>query len=269
MNSVQQLYQYRKSISTKPFAARGWRVVRCQRCLVAEKFCICAYRQSSDSTVGFALIMSDGEVLKPSNTGRLIADIIPNTYAFLWKRNQPDEGFLALLDDEQWQPIIVFPKEYAEPEQVVYDNVSPLLLNHDRGDSEYSKNQGVAKKPLFIILDASWREARRMFRKSPYLHNLPMLSFAADDPDNEDVQSRYQLREASKNSHLATAEVAARTLRIIEENDTAIHLDLWLDVFIFHYQQSVCQNNKGNMAALDNYQQFMHVAEKACEESEK
>ncbi len=37
MNSVQQLYQYRKSISTKPFAARGWRVVRCQRCLVAEK----------------------------------------------------------------------------------------------------------------------------------------------------------------------------------------------------------------------------------------
>lgn len=251
MNSVQQLYQYRKSISTKPFAARGWRVVRCQRCLVAENFCICDYRKSSNTAVGFALIMSDGEVLKPSNTGRLIADVIPDTFAFLWKRTEPDENLIRLLNDEQWQPIIVFPKEYAEAEQVVFDNETPDFLN----DTSHELNE---KKPLFILLDASWREARRMFRKSPYLHRLPMLSFAADDPSNESIQSRYQLREASKNSHLATAEVAARALRIIDEDKIAKHIDLWLDVFIYHYQQSVCQSNKGNVDALDNYQQFIH-----------
>ena len=251
MNSVQQLYQYRKSISTKPFAARGWRVVRCQRCLVAEKFCICQHRKASNAEVGFALIMSDAEVLKPSNTGRLIADVVPNTFAFLWQRTEPDQNLLALLNNPQWQPIIVFPKEYAEPEQAVFDNINPMnkLALEDNVNSD--------KKPLFILLDASWREARRMFRKSPYLHQLPMLSFAADDPDNELVQSRYQLREASKNSHLATAEVAARALRIIEEEQTASHLDLWLDVFIYHYQQSVCQTNKGNVNALLNYQNFI------------
>lgn len=266
MNSVQQLYQYRKSISTKPFAARGWRVVRCQRCLVAEQFCICEYRKSSHSSVGFALLMSDGEVLKPSNTGRLIADVIPNTFAFLWKRTEPDEALIALLNDKQWQPILVFPKEYAEPEQTVFDNEAPsffLAANKDRSDIKR-----ICKKPLFILLDASWREARRMFRKSPYLHSLPMLSFAADDPDNENIQSRYQLREASKNSHLATAEVAAKTLRIIGENNTAKHIDLWLDVFIYHYQQSVCQSNKGNISALENYQKFM-FAEQAHEENAK
>jgi DTW domain-containing protein YfiP len=251
MNSVQQLYQYRKSISTKPFAARGWRVVRCQRCLVAATFCICQHRKASNAEVGFALIMSDAEVLKPSNTGRLIADVVPNTFAFLWQRTEPDQNLLALLNNPQWQPIIVFPKEYAELEQAVFDNINPM----NKLALEYNVNSH--KKPLFILLDASWREARRMFRKSPYLHQLPMLSFAADDPDNELVQSRYQLREASKNSHLATAEVAAKALRIIEEEKTASHLDLWLDVFIYHYQQSVCQTNKGNVNALLNYQNFI------------
>lgn len=243
MNNFQRLYLHRKSISTKPFAARGWRVVRCQQCLVAKDYCICQYRQVSESEVGFVLLMSDGEVLKPSNTGRLIADVMPNTYAFIWYRNQPNPDLLALLNDPQWQPVVVFPEEYAEPEQVVYQDKVP----------KYSD-----KKPLFIILDASWREARRIFRKSPYLHHLSMLSFSAQDPDNEMVQSRYQLREAAKNSHLATAEVAAKTLFAAGENKAAQHLDLWLDVFIYQYQKSVCQTNTGNIEAIDTYQSFIN-----------
>ncbi len=241
MNSVQQLHVYRKSLSTKPFNARGWRVKRCQRCLISAEHCICEHRKASNSAVGFALIMSDGEVLKPSNTGRLIADIVPSTFAFLWKRNEPDEKLLALLADEQWQPVIVFPREYALPEQPEFESTTQVAST---------------KKPLFIIIDASWREARRMFRKSPYLHGLPMLSFEANNPENDAVQSRYLLREASKNSHLATAEVAAKTLRFIDENNTATHIDLWLDLFIYQYQKGVCQPNKGNKNALAQLQHF-------------
>lgn len=32
-----------------------------------------------------------------------------------------------------------------------------------------------ARIPVFIILDGTWRQARRMFRKSPYLDALPVL----------------------------------------------------------------------------------------------
>lgn len=248
MNAVHNLYEYRKGISTKPFNARGWRVNRCSRCLIAQQYCICQHRKTSDADVGFALLMTDTEILKPSNTGRLIADVIPNSYAFLWKRTEPNRDFLALLADPQWQPIVVFPKEYAQPEQVVYDNVLPVKA--------ISSSRTQTKKPLFILLDGSWREARRIFRKSPYLQQLPMLSFAASNPNDEQVQSRYHLREASKNSHLATAEVAAKALRIIEHTNTAKHLDLWLDVFVYHYQQGVCQKNKGNEYALAQYLAF-------------
>ncbi len=35
-------------------------------------------------------------------------------------------------------------------------------------------------RPLFILLDGTWSEARKMFRKSPYLEHLPVLSLAPE-----------------------------------------------------------------------------------------
>jgi DTW domain-containing protein YfiP len=32
------------------------------------------------------------------------------------------------------------------------------------------------KRPLFILLDGTWAEARKMFGRSPYLDGLPVLS---------------------------------------------------------------------------------------------
>jgi hypothetical protein len=34
-------------------------------------------------------------------------------------------------------------------------------------------------------------------------------------------------------------------------------LDLWFDVFNFQYQKSVCQRNKGNEHAVENYEKFL------------
>jgi DTW domain-containing protein len=64
---------------------------------------------------------------------------------------------LALLADPQWQPYVVFPGEFVEPERVVHEVTVSLTAD---------------KKPLFILLDATWPEARKMFRKSPYLNKL-------------------------------------------------------------------------------------------------
>lgn len=248
MNSYQQLYQYRKSISTKPFAARGKQVIRCQRCLVAEKNCLCQYKQLSDNQTGFVLLLSDKEVLKPSNTGKLIADVMPNTFAFLWHRTEVDPILLTLLTDTKWQPILVFPKTYALTEQ------AELPLNISSQDKQSDK------QPLFILLDGSWREARRMYRKSTYLHHLPICSLddLTSSDDNETfTSSRYQLRAAANTEQLATAEVAAKILNMVNQPVSAKHLNLWFDVFIYQYQKSVCQTNTGNAQALAQYQDFI------------
>ena len=246
MNAVQRLYRYRKSLSTKKFAARGWRVERCEQCRVSIKHCICSLKPQTTSKVGFVLLMYDTEILKPSNTGRLIADIIPDTYAFLWSRTEVSAELVTLLQDESWQPYVVFPSQYAQAQQVVYQDSFP---------------QCTAKKPLFIMLDGSWREAKKMFRKSPYLADFPILSFTPDNVDLENlsnnISSRYQIRKAAVNNQLATAEVAAKVLAMANEPYNAQLLDLWFDVFNYRYQQSVCQNNQGNAQAVSALHDFI------------
>lgn len=156
--------------------------------------------------------MHDIEPLKPSNTGWLIADIVADTYAFTWQRTGVDPALLALLADPRYQPVVVFPGEYAEPARVVSD-VEAVP----------------GKRPLFILLDATWTEARKMFRKSPYLSGLPVLSLQAE------VVSRYRLRRSTRSEHLCTAEVAAMCLGLAGDDQAAGALDAWLDAFTDHY----------------------------------
>ncbi len=158
------------------------------------------------------LVMHDVEPLKPSNTGWLIADVIADTWAFHWSRTEVDPQLLALLADPQWQPYIVFPGEFVAPERVV---------------SEVRRQEG--KRPLFILLDATWSEARKMFRKSPYLEHLPVLSLSSEK------LSRYKLRRSKRDDHFCTAEVAALCLELAGDEQVSQVLDAYLDVFSTHY----------------------------------
>ncbi len=211
-HAVARLRETRLAKSAKPFVARGSRTTRCARCRVAMSHCLCSLLPSVSATSAVCLIMHDVEPLKPSNTGWLVADIVSDTHAFTWKRTAVDSALLELLADAQYQPMVVFPGEYAVPERVI---------------SDVKKDAG--KRPLFILLDATWTEARKMFRKSPYLDRLPVLSLQAD------AVSRYRLRRSTRSEHLCTAEVAALCLDLAGDSLAAGALDSWLDAFTDHY----------------------------------
>lgn len=165
--------------------------------------------------------MHDIEPLKPSNTGWLIADVVQDTYAFGWARTEVDPALLALLADPQWQPIVVFPGEFVDAARVVH--AVPELDTDTRAQP---------KRPLFILLDGTWPEASKMFRKSPYLANLPVLSL---EPDQI---SRYKLRRSKRDDHFCTAEVAALCLALGGDSHAAQTLEAYLDVFTHHYLQA-------------------------------
>ena len=117
--------------------------------------------------------MAEFEPLKPSNTGWLVADVLPDTTAFSWSRTAVDPALLDLLADPQWQAYLVFPGEFAAPERVV----TALLTAKPDGDGggNGAANGSSDKRPLFVLLDGTWSEARKIFRKSPYLNRLPVL----------------------------------------------------------------------------------------------
>jgi len=204
------------SDATRPRLDRGEpRRARCAGCRLPASHCACASRPRVPTRAGICLLMAPFEALKPSNTGWLVADVVPETFAFAWSRLAVDPALLALLADPQWQPVVVFPGEFAQPERVVDD------LPTDAATP--------SRRPLFILLDGTWAEARKMFRKSPYLDALPVLSL------HPEQRSRYQLRRSWHTHHLCTSEVAALCLALAGELAAARAVSQWLDVFSDRY----------------------------------
>jgi DTW domain-containing protein YfiP len=221
-HAVSLLRSARLARSTKPFLARGgFKAERCDGCRLLPSHCMCALRPPSISGVGMCLLMADIEPLKPSNTGWLIADMVADTFAFGWARTETDPGLLELLQDPQWQAYVVFPGEFVTPERVLRSVEMPQ-----------SSGSGTPKRPLFILLDGTWSEARKMFRKSPYLDQLPVLSLELAQT------SQYKLRRSCRDDHFCTSEVAALCLSLAGEELAAQTLECYLDVFSHHYVQA-------------------------------
>ena len=215
-HAVSILRDARLARSAKPFLARGGSTrEKCEGCRLPRTHCVCASRASVPTRAGVCLLMADIEPLKPTNTGWLVADVVPDTFAFGWARTEVDPALLALLADPQWQPVVVFPGEYATPERVVHE----VPVDADR-------------RPLFILLDATWNEARKMFRKSPYLERFPVLSLRPEQV------SRYVLRRSRRDDHFCTSEVAALCLELAGDARASALLGAWLDVFTHHYVQA-------------------------------
>ena len=218
-HAVARLRTARLARSAKPFLARGGpRGERCPGCRLVPSHCVCSLHPVVPTRAGVCLLMADIEPLKPSNTGWLIADVVPDTFAFGWARTEVDPALLALLADPQWQPYVVFPGEFVAPERVVTEVAAA--------------GASAAKRPLFILLDATWSAARKMFRKSPYLDRFPVLSLQPEQI------SRYQLRRSRRDDHFCTAEVAGLCMDLAGEPQAAQVLQTYLDVFTHHYLQA-------------------------------
>lgn len=212
INSVLALRQQELQRTTKPFNARGSRVVRCDHCLLPQADCICFAKPEPCAKSALLFLMYTGECFKPTNTGRLIADVAMDNHAFVWDRTEPDPALLALLADPQYQPVVIFPTQYAEPERCINQPMP-----------------AAGKKTLFILLDGTWREAKKMFSKSPYLNQFPVLGIQPTQASN------YQLREAAHLHQLCTAEVMIEVLKVDGDEAAATQLADYFHTFRKHY----------------------------------
>lgn len=221
-HAVSLLRAARLAKASQPFLSRGgFKRERCDGCRLLPTHCMCALRPSVPTRAAVCLLMADIEPLKPTNTGWLIADMVADTFAFGWSRTEPDPALIALLSDPAWEPYVVFPGQYAAPERVVHA-VKPRSAEPD----------GTVKRPLFILLDGTWSEARKMFNRSPYLKHMPVLSLEPAEV------SQYRLRRSRCSDHFCTSEVAAQCLHLAGDGAAGTTLDAYLAVFTHHYLQA-------------------------------
>ncbi len=215
-NQYLQLRAQRLALSTREFLARGKSVVRCDACQLAVFACLCPWRPELVARSEFVLLMHTDEVFKPTNTGRLIADILPRqTHAFCWSRTQPAPELLALLSDPQRRCLIVFPVDASDA------NAKPRKLIAELPDD--------GKINTFVVLDGTWKQSGRMFHLSRWLENIPCVILP------EALVRGYAVRKSHQEHYLSTAEAASLCLEMAGEPRIANALQDYFQLFNVHY----------------------------------
>ncbi|MCU4677459.1 DTW domain-containing protein [Catenovulum sp. 2E275] len=210
------LRKNRLAKATRPFLARGILQKRCSQCLLADFACICEWKKTVNTKLDVILLMHTDEILKPTNTGRLISDILPdNCFAFEWARTEPDPKLLALLNDPKRFVIIVYP---AQQTRASYSTPPNELVN--------------GKKLTLVVIDGTWRQSKKIFNLSQWLQSFPTLDL------NIAAQANYGLRKAPHPDQLSTAEAGAIALAQCNEQTAAQLLDNYFAIFNQHYSAS-------------------------------
>ncbi|AQS10342.1 DTW domain protein [Clostridium saccharobutylicum] len=181
----------------------------CNKCGLPTINCICNIVPKIETKTKIWILSTEREFSRPSNTARLLKLVNPeSTELILWERTNAPEKLIEYINSEEYEIYILFPME-----------------NDDLSESKFEYKSS-EKIPAFIILDGTWKEARRILRKSDYLKNLPRVSL------NTIHKSEYTLRRGASEGELCTIEAAIEVLQLNYELENAKLIKDVFDLFI-------------------------------------
>jgi DTW domain-containing protein YfiP len=162
------------------------------------------------------LLTHENELSRDTNTGKLLQQSLQQCQSFVWQRKTPPAELMALLEDKTRQPFLLFPSDTSiECQQAVITK---------------AKN----RKPLFIILDGTWQEAKKMLNKSIWLQAIPQAHL------NITSESSYTLRRNQDSGHLCTCEVGVELLKALGEDEQAQQIDGYFQHYLKVFQADKC-----------------------------
>ncbi len=175
--------------------------------------CICSLLPRLSSGHALILLVHPNEIARDTNTGKLLQQCQLNVEQAIWDRKQPPQELVTHLEDATLYPVLLFPNEHSQ----TLEQVTQQSQQHNR-------------KPLFIILDATWQEARKMINKSRWLEGVPMLELSTQG------ESEYQLRRNQQQGNLCTFEVAAQLLGQLGEEDNQQQMEQFFTHYLTIFQ---------------------------------
>lgn len=151
--------------------------------------CLCDQVPLLTSEVMLSLLTHENEYQRATNTGRWLVRALTNAQDFPWQRGHIPTGLLERLNDPRYYSLLMYPSE----DSLALEEVLPVITqNH--------------QQPHFIILDGTWQEAKKIWRKSPWL-NMPQVHLSGQ------YLSNYQLRRNQQTGHLCTLEVGSELIK--------------------------------------------------------
>lgn len=173
----------------------------CYRCFWPKTLCWCPTLVPMDTQTRFIFLMSPMEFkVTKSNTGRLTHLCLPNSELHMGTEFDDHLAVQKALNDPQNYCVLLYPGKTAtdlsDPAQV------PAL-----------GTQIGSRRLVVILIDATWRGARKIHRLSPSLQRLPRIKFTPTTP------SRYVIKLQPRPDCLSTLEAVHELLLVMEKTE--------------------------------------------------
>lgn len=191
-------------------------MARCANCGLAHQ-CICDQIPKLESQAHIALLTHENELSRDTNTGQWARKMLSHCQVHIWHRKSPPETFIEQLKSGHFEPVLLYPSSDSH------------LLSNETVES-------MNKPPLFIVLDATWQEAKKMLNRSDWLKTIPKVHLDIEGA------SRYQLRRNQSQGHLCTLEVVAELLELNGDAKDGQKIAPFLD----HYTQVFKADKSGH-----------------------
>ncbi len=154
---------------------------RCERCLFQRRVCLCAAIPELPTRTRIVIVRHHLERHRSSNSGRLAHLALPNS-EIVDHGGAAGPARLPALDGA-W---LLYP------------------------EGEPARAPPAEPPAKLVVLDATWSQARRMYRKLHALRGLPILHLP------EAPMAAARLRESPAPGRVSTIEAIARALRFLE-----------------------------------------------------
>lgn len=170
----------------------------CPHCFLRREICICLILPSVKTKTEFLILRHIREARHPGNTGRLVTLAMPNA---------------RIIDcgggDRIGLPFLMAAGITLESTWLLWPD-GPCL-RHDEPDATPPRR--------IVVLDATWHQARRLFRHTPLLQAMPRLSLP------EPSRDRQRLRKQRRTDGMSTLEAVAAAVALLEGAETARPLE--------------------------------------------
>jgi DTW domain-containing protein YfiP len=171
---------------------------RCSVCGASLTLCMCAEVPRLDLRTKIALVIHHRELSRSSNTGLLAHQSLINSELRI--RGESREALdLSALVSPNYRTLLFYPSTDA------------LELTRELACQD--------SRPIQLIVpDGTWRQARKIHSRHPELRNIPRVKISTPN------RGTFQLRSQSRPERMATLQVSACALRIIEGDLVAARL---------------------------------------------
>ncbi|MGS0692355.1 DTW domain-containing protein [Shewanella sp. 0m-8] len=176
------------------------------------------------------LLTHEREAIRPTNTGNIALQQFPEyCQRIMWSRVTPSQFLLDKLTEST--TALLFPEVDSAALSQDEGSVNTAVESSASQCRASRNTDKVLKWPeTVVILDATWQEARKMLRQSPYLKTANTFSLS-DTPD-----SQFNLRRNQVEGGLCTLECIIELFKQAEMTDEA---QLLTERFIDFCQLSV------------------------------